>query len=72
MIVNYLEEIREIMEACTTRVSHIFREGNRLADHLANYALDNGTFECDSFVQLDVQGRRIVNDDKLQCPYLRI
>lgn len=54
------------------RVSHIMREGNCLADHLANYTLDKGDIEAHSFAELDVQGRRIVNSDKLQCPYLRI
>lgn len=54
------------------KVSHIFREGNKLADHLANYAIDVGEIKCYGFLQLDSQGRRIVNKDKLQFPYLRV
>lgn len=71
-IVMYVEEIKQILEAYNTKMTHIFREGNRLADHLANYALDFGPIKCVSFAQLDVRGKGIVNDDKLQCPYLRI
>lgn len=52
-------------------VSHTFREDNRLVDHMANYALDVGPVECHSFEDLDTQGRRLVNSDKLQCPYIR-
>ncbi|XP_070021738.1 uncharacterized protein [Nicotiana sylvestris] len=47
-------------------------EGNRLADHLANYALDHGEIECQQFWHLDAQGRRLVNEDKLQYPSLRV
>lgn len=60
------------MEGCNVKVSHIFREGNKLADHLANYALDVENIECQDFWQLDSQGISIVNEDKMQCPYLRV
>lgn len=71
-IADYVEEIRALILACNATISHIFQEGNKLADHLAKYALDVGDIECHSFADLDSVGRRIVNDDKLQCPYLRI
>lgn len=72
-IINaHVKEIRRLLELCRGRVLHIFREGNKLPDHLANYALDTGPIGCDSFAQLDPMGRRIVNDNKLQCPHLRI
>lgn len=60
------------MEGCNIKVSHIYIEGNKLANHLANYALDVGTIECHEFWHLDPQGRRIVNEEKLQYPYLRV
>lgn len=41
-------------------------------DYLANYALDTGPIETHSFIDLDTQGRRIVNSDKLLCLYLRV
>lgn len=51
-------------------VAHTLREGNKLADNLTNYALEVGSIECHCFHDLDVQGRMIVNNDKLQCSYL--
>ncbi|XP_019251272.1 PREDICTED: uncharacterized protein LOC109230201 [Nicotiana attenuata] len=71
-VVVYMEEIKELMNRCNLKVSHTLREGNQLADHIANYALDTGPMECNGFGDLDVQGRKIVNSDKLQCPYLRV
>lgn len=68
----YIEEIKELMLRCNIEVPHTFREGNKLADHLTNYALNVGSLECNGYNELDVQGRRLINSDKLQCPYLRI
>lgn len=62
----------QLLEGSNYMVSHIFREGNKLADHLANYALDHGNIECQEFWHLDIQGRRLVNEDKLQCQYFRV
>ncbi|XP_070054705.1 uncharacterized protein [Nicotiana tomentosiformis] len=71
-IIDQVDEIKRLLNGCINMVSHIYREGNKLADHLANYALDVGNFECHEFWELDVQARRILNGDKLQCPYLRV
>lgn len=43
------EEIKELMQRVNVRVSHILGEGNKLADHIANYALDVGDMECHGF-----------------------
>lgn len=67
-----MEEIKRLLDGCNNKVSHIYREGNKLVDHLANYALDVGSFECHGFWELDVQGRRIVNVDESQYPYLTV
>lgn len=64
-IADQVEEIMHLLEGCINKVSHIYREGNKLADHLANYVLDFGDIECEEFWQLDIQGRRIVNEDNL-------
>lgn len=40
-----VEEIKELMTRCNVMVSHTLIEGNNLADHLANYALDVGPIE---------------------------
>lgn len=72
VITEYLEDIAKVMSTIDVKLSHILREGNCLADHLANQALDMGNVEAHSFQELDTKGRRIVNNDKLQCPYLRV
>lgn len=71
-VVDHVEEIWQLLEGLNSKVSHIYREGNKLADHFANYAFDVGEIECHEFCLLDMQGRRIFNEDKLQCPYLRV
>lgn len=45
VIIDHVDEIIRLLERCTSMVSHIFKEGNKLADHLSNYALESGTFE---------------------------
>nr|XP_016484349.1 PREDICTED: uncharacterized protein LOC107804913 [Nicotiana tabacum] len=71
-ITEHVEEILRMKEQSTIKVTHIFREGNTLADHLANYALDEGNTECHGFWELDSKGRRIINEDKMKCPYIRV
>lgn len=71
-IIDQIEEIMKFKEEHNIKVSHTYREGNRLADHLANYALDVEDIECYDYWELDAIGRRIVNEDKHQWPYLRI
>lgn len=45
-------------------ITHILREGNQLANHYANVTLDDG--------EIGVQGRRPINNDKLNIPFSRI
>ncbi|XP_070002801.1 uncharacterized protein [Nicotiana sylvestris] len=71
-ITEHVEEILRLKEQSIIKVTHIFREGNTLVDHLANYALDEGNTECHGFWDLDSKGRRIINEDKMQCPYIRV
>ncbi|XP_070036867.1 uncharacterized protein LOC142166468 [Nicotiana tabacum] len=67
-VAREVEEIKQLMSSCNVTINHTVTEGNKLADHLANYALDIGPIESNCFGQMDIQGRRIVNDDKSQCP----
>ncbi|XP_075092253.1 uncharacterized protein LOC142172518 [Nicotiana tabacum] len=46
IISEQVEEIMQLMTGGNYTVTHIHREGNKLADHLANYALDHGEIEC--------------------------
>ncbi|XP_016486311.2 uncharacterized protein LOC107806632 [Nicotiana tabacum] len=72
IISEQIEEMMQLMNEGNYTVTHIHREGNKLADHLANYALDHGEIECQHFWHLDEKGRRLVNEDKMQCPSLRV
>ncbi|XP_070002841.1 uncharacterized protein LOC142165887 [Nicotiana tabacum] len=72
IISEQVEEIMQLMIGGNYTVTHIHREGNKLADHLANYALDHGEIECQQFWHLDAQGRRLINEDKMKCPSLRV
>nr|XP_009795526.1 PREDICTED: uncharacterized protein LOC104242198 [Nicotiana sylvestris] len=66
------KEIRQLLTTMNGMISHIYQEVNKVADHLTNYALDQGNTQCHSFYQLDTQGMRLINGDKMQCPYLRV
>lgn len=65
-------EIRDMMSRINVNISHTFREGNSLVDRIANYTLDSGPIECQCFEELDTQGTRMVDSDKMQCPYIRV
>ncbi|KAH0655677.1 hypothetical protein KY285_030559 [Solanum tuberosum] len=71
-VVNILEEIWKLMQGKTLIISHNFREGNKLADYLANLALEKGTIQVNCFQEFESQIKRIENNDKLVVPYLRI
>lgn len=61
------------MKRLQVQVQHIYREGNQLADILANTAFSNsGKHVFHSFKDLPTTARRIVNSDKSQTPYIRI
>ncbi|XP_059310637.1 uncharacterized protein LOC132061989 [Lycium ferocissimum] len=71
-IFTTMEEIWNLMEGKTVVVEHIFREGNKVADHLANLALDKGDFVATNFMEMDIQGRKLVNSDKMEILYIKI
>lgn len=48
------------------------REGNELADHLTNLAIDKGDFTFTMFQQLELKDKKILNTNKLQYPYIRV
>ncbi|XP_059290359.1 uncharacterized protein LOC132043913 [Lycium ferocissimum] len=71
-IAIWVDEIMDISKNMSVTFSHILREGNKLAHALGNQALDKGSFQCQSFQDLEVDNRNILNSDKAQIPYLRI
>ncbi|XP_075098658.1 uncharacterized protein LOC142175552 [Nicotiana tabacum] len=53
IISEQVEEMMQLMNRGNYTVTHIHREGNKLADHLANYALDHGEIKCHQLWHLD-------------------
>ncbi|XP_060190601.1 uncharacterized protein LOC132619846 [Lycium barbarum] len=48
-ISQWVEEIQELETGMDIIYTHILREGNKLANALANQALDIGSFHCQTF-----------------------
>lgn len=68
-----IEEITINMQKQQATIQHIFREGNQLADYLANIAFNQtGKQQSHSFKELPSAVRRIINSDKSQLPYIRV
>lgn len=67
-IMEEVEEIWKRMNGRTINITHIMREGNQLANYLTNVALEEGEVNVESFQELDVKGRRLINNDKLKSP----
>ncbi|KAH0715838.1 hypothetical protein KY284_008743 [Solanum tuberosum] len=72
IIADMVEEIKACMKDKQHIFQHTLREGNKLADYLANRAIDKGNCRFSDFNNMEVTGRKIINNDKLKCPYLRI
>lgn len=72
-MIEAVDEIRNLMSNINATITHIYREGNTLADYSANLATQSEhatTFN--NFQQLPTAGRKILNMDKMQIPNLRI
>lgn len=53
--------------------THIFREGNSVADALAGEVVESQNFkEYYSFLELPSKTRKLINMDKSQIPSIRI
>ncbi|KAH0639790.1 hypothetical protein KY285_036376 [Solanum tuberosum] len=72
IITDLVEEIKTILKDIQYTFHHIMREGNQLADYLANKAIEKGTCKYEDFNSLEPDGRRILNSDKSQTPYIQI
>lgn len=72
-LIEIIEEARDIVEKYQYRVTHVYREGNQLADALANHAIDkNERCTYSMFAQLPKRCTAILNMDKHQMTSLRI
>lgn len=72
-IIEIMEEIKQQVQLQNINVQHIFREGHKLADFLANHAAqEEKEIRFEHFNSLPKMGRQIINTNKQQIPYLRI
>ncbi|WMV09900.1 hypothetical protein MTR67_003285 [Solanum verrucosum] len=61
------------MQLVSATITHIFREGNGLADSLANITMESQSeHQYLKFQELPLKERRILNVEKAQIPTLRI
>lgn len=68
-----MDEIKALMSKGVFQIVHVLREGNKLADHLTNLTLDQEhIIQVQLFWELESEGRKILNSDKLQIPYVRV
>lgn len=68
-----VEEIKKLMSIIKAIITHIYREGNSLADYLANLTIETESIQkFNNFHQLPPAGRKIINMDKMQISNLRI
>lgn len=47
-------------------------EGKQLADYIANYALDKDNCIFTEFNGMETKERKIINNNKLNRPYIRV
>ncbi|KAK4706221.1 hypothetical protein R3W88_034223 [Solanum pinnatisectum] len=65
--------LQQTLKKIEVTIHHIFREGNKLADYMANLAIDsNNKQSFNSFQQLPTMGKKIINTEKAQIPSLRV
>lgn len=71
-ISDIIDQLKHALKGKQIIIQYIFKEGNQLADYLANLAIQQGDFIFTSFNQLPSIGKKILNSDKQQCPYMRL
>nr|XP_009616365.1 uncharacterized protein LOC104108915 [Nicotiana tomentosiformis] len=72
-IMAEVQKIQELRDHFNVIFQHVYREGNIIADYLANIAFSFvGTTHFHSFAELPTVGRRLINMDKSQIPNLRV
>nr|XP_016504630.1 PREDICTED: uncharacterized protein LOC107822596 [Nicotiana tabacum] len=68
-----VRKIKEIKESYNVLFQHVYREGNKVADFLANHVFFfAGTVTFQSFHELPSEGKALINMDKAQIPNLRV
>lgn len=61
------------MQNLRSQIRHVFKEANKLANNIANEAIDAvEEQQYKEFRQLSSTSRKIINMDKYGIPYIRI
>lgn len=47
-------------------------EGNKLVDYLENHSINKVNCRYTSFWGMETIGKKLINSDKMKCPYLRV
>lgn len=72
-LLEIVEKIQRHIQDQQITMQHIYREGNQLADYIANIAANEETnLTYEHFTQVPTEGRQIINTDKTLIPRLRI
>ncbi|WMV59161.1 hypothetical protein MTR67_052546 [Solanum verrucosum] len=67
------DELQQALMKIEAIIQHTFREGNKMADYMANLAIDNDEKQIfRSFQQIPPFEKKIINIEKAQIPSLRI
>nr|XP_016446919.1 PREDICTED: 14.7 kDa ribonuclease H-like protein [Nicotiana tabacum] len=68
-----VQKIKEIRNRFSMIFQHVFREGNTMADFLANMVFSFAVnLQFNNFYELPTAGRRLINKDKSQISNLRV
>ncbi|KAK6791791.1 hypothetical protein RDI58_010872 [Solanum bulbocastanum] len=68
-----MEDIMKEMRTQKAKIKHISREGNPIADYLANLAINQTDIqEFNEFAELPIADKHIINLDKTQISSIRI
>ncbi|XP_059285202.1 uncharacterized protein LOC132038567 [Lycium ferocissimum] len=70
-LIVIVEDIKHLITMCEVKFQHVKREGNSLADYIANQAILLGSVEYKQYTDLPSQGRRLLNLDKQHYPNIR-
>lgn len=71
-IAEAYDELQFFLRDLEVITQHIFREGNKLADYMANLAVESSDKQIfNSFQQVPTMGKKIINADKALIPSLR-
>lgn len=72
IIEDIMSTIKDSMQHIIHVYQHTLREGNKLADYIANLAIEDRHVIIHGVKEMQAEGQRIVHSDKLKSPYIRV